>query len=112
MDVITEQTSSKNDTILKIIDKVLNQIFGKDATTLLYRHLESNYSLKRSEIGDKIELFAEGLESFFRSGAYVIERKILEDINSSCSMLRRTELENIGNGTNFVSQMKLLMDKA
>lgn len=112
MEIITQQTSNKNDAVLGIVDKVLNQVFGKEATILIYRHLERNYSLKRSEISDKIELFARGLEDFLRSGAYVIERKILEDINSNCNLLRRIELENVDDEVNFVTQMKLLMHKA
>jgi len=106
------QTNRKDEKIPKIIDRVLNQVFGEEATILIYRHLEHNYSLKRNEVGDKIELFAKGLEDFLRSGAYVIERKILEDIYSSYGLLRRLELEKVNDECDFVSQMKLLMRKA
>jgi len=112
MQITAHQTCNKNDAVLGIIDKVLNQVFGKEATILIYRHLERNYSLKRGEISDKIELFAQGLEDFLRSGAYVIERKILEDINSDSNLLRRIELENVDDDVGFVTQMKLLMHKA
>jgi hypothetical protein len=112
MEITTQQTCNKNDAVLGIIDKVLNQVFGKEATILIYRHLEHNYSLKRSEISDKIELFAQGLEDFLRSGAYVIERKILEDINADSSQLRRIELGNVDDEATFVTQMKLLMHKS
>jgi hypothetical protein len=112
MEITTQQTFNKNDAVLGIIDKVLNQVFGKEATILIYRHLEHNYSLKRSEISDKIELFAQGLEDFLRSGAYVIERKILEDISSDSNQLRRIELENVDDEATFVTQMKLLMHKS
>lgn len=106
-----EQRCSKNDAVVAIIDKVLNQVFGKEATILIYRYLERKYSLKRGEISDKIELFAEGLEDFLRSGAFAIERKILEDINYNSKMLRRIELES-ADETSFVTQMKLFMHKA
>jgi hypothetical protein len=112
METITQQTRSKNDAVLGIIDKVLNQVFGKEATMLIYRHLEHNYSLKRSDISEHIDLFAHGLEDFLRSGACVIERKILEDINSDSSLLRRIELENVDVEANFVTQMKMFMHKA
>jgi hypothetical protein len=108
----TQQTCIRNEAVIGIIDNILNQVFGKEATQLIYTHLERNYSLKRSEISDKIELFARGLEDFLRSGAYVIERKILEDINSSSNLLRRTELENINDETNFVTQIKSFMHQA
>lgn len=112
MEIITQQTRNKNDAVLEIIDKVLNQVFGKEATLLIYRHLEHNYSLKRCDISEHIDLFAHGLEDFLRSGAYVIERKILEDINSDSSLLRRIELENVDAEVNFVTQMKMFMHKA
>jgi hypothetical protein len=109
---MTKPTSNKNDVVLKIIDNTLNQIFGKEATTLIYRHLESQYSVKHSEIGDKIDLFARGLEDFLKSGAYVVEKKILEDINSNCKLLRRMELENFDDEANFVAHVKSFMHHA
>jgi hypothetical protein len=112
MEIETQQTSSKSDAVVAIIDKVLNQVFGKEATILIFRYMEHNYSLKHSEISDKIELFAQGLEDFLRSGAYIIERKILEDINSDCNLLRRMELEKVEDEAGFVAQMRVYMHKA
>jgi hypothetical protein len=83
-------------------------VFGEEATLLIYRHLESNYSLKKEEVADRIETFAAGLEDFLRSGAYVIEQKILEDIYSSYGLLRRIELERERDEFDFVSQIKSL----
>jgi hypothetical protein len=102
----------REDKISKIIDKVLNQVFGKEATTLIYRYLENNYSVKRGEISQKIDLFAKGLEEFLRTGAYVIEKKILEDIYSSYGLLRRLELEKIQQEYDFARQVKLFTRKA
>jgi hypothetical protein len=112
MQSLIQQTDKIDDKISKIIDKVLNQVFGKEATLLIYRHLEHNYHLKRNEMGRKIEVFAQGLEDFLRSGAYVIERRILEDIHSSYGLIRRLELEKVDCEDDFVSQMKLFMRKA
>jgi len=111
METVTQQTSSNNDAVLTVIDRVLNQVFGKEATILIFRYMEQNYSLNRSEISDKIELFAQGLEDFLRSGATIIERKILEDINSDCNQLRRMELENVEDEPSFVAQMKIAMHR-
>jgi len=107
-----QPTNRKEDKISKIVDRVLREVFGEEATTLIYRYLESNYSLRRDEISEKIEVFARGLEQFLRSGAYVIERKILEDIYSSVGLLRRLELERTQEDCDFASQVKLLMRKA
>ena len=112
MEAITQQTHDKSDAVLDVIEKVLNQVFGKEATVLIYKHLELKYSLKRSEVVDNIELFARGLEDFLRSGANAIERKILEDMYSNCSLLRLIELGNVDDEGSFVSQMKLLTQKA
>jgi len=112
MENLTQQINNKReDKISKIIDKVLRQVFGEEATYLIYKHLENNYSLKRDEVAEKIELFAQGLEDFLRSGAHVIERKILEDIYSSYGLLRRLELERTPEN-DFASQVKSLMRKA
>lgn len=112
METILQQTNKTDDRISKIIDKVLTQVFGKEATLLIYRHLEHNYHVKRNEIGKKIEVFAQGLEDFLRSGAYVIERKILEDIHSSHGLIRRLELQKANYEDDFVGQMKLFMGNA
>jgi len=109
MENIIQQTTNRSDAkIEKIIDRVLRQVFGEEATHLIYRHLESNYSLKEEEVADRIEIFAAGLEDFLRSGAYVIEQKILEDIYSSYGLLRRIELERERDEFDFVSQIKSL----
>ena len=112
MESIIQQTNKKEDKISKIVDKVLKQVFGEEATHLIYTHLENNYSLKQDEISEKIDVFAKGLEGFLRSGAYVIERKILEDIYSSYGLLRRLEMEKMQEECDFISQMKSIMRRA
>ncbi len=109
---ITQPANKKEDKICRIIDRVLNQVFGKEATLLIYRYLEKNYSVKRNEISEKIDLFAKGLEDFLRTGAYAIERKILEDIYSSYGLLRRIELEKMQQEYDFASQIRLLSRRA
>jgi len=98
--------------ISNTIDRVLRQVFGEEATYLIYKHLENNYSLKKDDIAEKIDVFAKGLEEFLSSGAYVIERKILEDIYSNYGLLRRLELEKMQEEFDFANQVKLLTRKA
>lgn len=105
------QHCRENEKICKIIDRVMRHVFGDEATRLIYRYLENNYSVRRDEIADKIDLFAKGLEDFLKSGAYVIERKILEDIYSSYGLLRRIELEKLWE-SDFANQVKILIRKA
>jgi len=113
MKSINEQVSSEGENkISKIVDRVLNQVFGEEATRLIYRYLESNYSVKQREIAEKIDVFAKGLEEFLSSGAQVVERKILEDMYSSYGLLRRLELERMEEEQDFVGQIRLLRQKA
>lgn len=112
MDNPAQQIDVKDDRITKIIDRVLTQIFGKEATNLIYKHLERNYSVRRVEIAEKLDLFAKGLEDFLKSGAYAIEKRILNDIWSSYGSVRKLQLERPRNGTSFVSEMKMLMREA
>lgn len=93
----------------KIIDKVLTQIFGKDATLLIYNHLEKNYALKPDEIAERLEVFCEGLEEYLGSGAFVVKKKILEDLYSNCGLLRRLELEKIREDCDLLGQVKALI---
>jgi hypothetical protein len=111
MPTISQRSYKENEKIAKVIDRVLMQIFGEEATRLIYRYLENRYAVKRDEIAEKIDLFAKGLEEFLRTGAYVIERKILEDIYSSYGLLRRLELERMQE-SDFASQIKMLMRRA
>jgi len=112
MENITQQTSRREDKISRIVDRVLRQVFGEEATVLIYRFLEANYSVKSDEIAEKIDVFAKGLEEFLSSGAYVVEQKILDDIYSSYGLLRRLELERMQEEIDFVSQVKSLTRRA
>lgn len=113
MKSINEQVNNKEeDKISKIVDHVLNQVFGEEGTQLIYRYLERNCSVKRCEIAEKIDVFAKGLEEFLSSGAHVVERKILEDMYSSYGLLRRLELERMQEEQDFVGQVRLLRQKA
>ena len=66
-----------DDKVTEAIDKVLKKIFGPEATLLIYEYLENRYSIRQNEIVEKINVFAKGLEEFLKSGAYIIEMKIL-----------------------------------
>ncbi len=113
MQTISQQTPKREeDKISRIVDRVLRQVFGKEATHLIYRFLEKNYGIGQDQITQKIDVFAKGLEEFLNSGACVIEQKILEDIYSSYGLLRRLELQRTHVGNDFVGQIRLLSHRA
>jgi hypothetical protein len=103
----------EEDKIFRIIDRVLNQIFGEAATTLIYKHLERCYSLRQEEFSDKIDVFAKGLEEFLSSGAYMVENKILNDICSTYGLESSIDSRTgISEECNFASQMKTVIQNA
>ena len=108
MNAPTKQKHKYYDTVSKAIDNVLRRVFGDEATFLIYKYLEAHCSLRQDEIGEKIDVFAKGLEELLSSGAYVVEMKILEDIYSSHGSISRLEFERRRNEYDFVSQMKML----
>ncbi len=115
--IMTNQTrqlavNKEEDKISRVIDRVLTQVFGEEATHLIYNHLEHRYSLKPNEVAERIDVFAKGLEEFLSSGAYVVERKILDDIYSSYGLLRRLEIEKDQLDSDFVDQIKCLTRRA
>ena len=95
------------DVIAKVVDRVLNQIFGRKATRLIYGHLERNYSVRLDEIAEKLDLFAKGLEDFMSSGADLVERRILEDLQTSCGLNGGSE----PSPKDFADQVRLLTSK-
>jgi len=101
------QITNHNQKISKAIDKVLKQIFGDEATLLIYKYLESQYSLSREEILEKIEVFSEGLRELLKSGAYVIETKILEDIYSNYGITYEPQFEEMIR-QDFAKHVKML----
>ena len=112
MQVLAQQTDARDEKVSKIIERVLTQIFGKEATHLIYKHLERKYSVRRDEVSEKLELFAEGLEDFLKSGAYVIERKILEDVWSTYGVVQKPHVEKLRSGACFVSEMAKFLKEA
>jgi hypothetical protein len=76
----------KDDKVFRIINNVLEGVFGDEATQLIYGHLERRYSLRQCEISNNIDVFTKGLEDFLNDGAFPIENKILNDILSICGL--------------------------
>jgi hypothetical protein len=106
------QPHREEDRIFKIIDKVLKQVFGEEATLFIYKYLEQRYSLHQSDFSKKIDAFAKGLEDCLSSGAFAIESKILEDISSVYSSFSKIGYGRKPERYDFASQMKIAIQKA
>jgi len=96
----------QNDKIFQIIDKVLKQVFGEEATRFIYQYLEQKYSLRRSDFSERIDVFAKGLENCLSSGAFAVESKILDDISAVYGSLNNINLERKTERYDFANQMK------
>ena len=95
-----------NKLLLNAVDDELKQIFGEAATSIIYNHLEINYSLKREEIPEKLEVFIRGLEEFLSSGAHVVEKMVLKKVYLSFGFQYR-----IKEGYNFIDHVNELKEK-
>ncbi|MGQ9564974.1 MAG: hypothetical protein ACUVT5_00300 [Candidatus Bathyarchaeales archaeon] len=69
--------------LLKTIDTSLKEIFTETAASAIYAFLENNYTLNREELPEKIDVFEEGLRRFLSTGAFTVERVILEKLYSA-----------------------------
>lgn len=74
-------SNNKPDPILNKIDSVLTEIFGKEATGIIFKYIETRYSLKHEDFADKIDIFAKGLEDCLSTGALPIEAKIFDMVD-------------------------------
>jgi hypothetical protein len=106
------QPRRDEDKIFKIIDKVLKQVFGEEATLFIYKYLEQRYSLLQSDFSKKIDVFAKGLEDCLSSGAFAIENKILEDISSVYGSFSTVVYDRKAERYDFAGQMKIVMQRA
>jgi hypothetical protein len=106
------QPRKKSAKILKIIDKLLKQVYGEEATLFVYKYLEQRYSLRQSDFSEKMDVFAKGLEDCLSSGAFAIEEKILDDVYSIYGTFWKTEFEMTTERYNFTSQMKITLRSA
>lgn len=103
----TNRTEKYEDLLNKAVDKALNRVFGSTATDIIYTHLEDNYSLKKSEIAGKLDVFSHAMQEYLNSGAAVVEKEILESFYSGLGLFQRAELE--GPNNEFIGRLKTLM---
>ena len=104
LDTLNKENSDK---IFQIVDKVLKQVFGDEATLFIYKYLEQHYSLRQSDFSKRIDVLAKGLE--VSSGALAIESKILDDISAVYGSFNNIGFERKPETCDFSSQMKIAL---
>lgn len=98
--------------VFRAVDNVLRQVIGEKATLLVYKYLESRFSLRTSEFSTKAEVLAEGLRCFLCSGAPLVERKILNDLYSSCGICNKMAIAKAEAPYDFASQVRFALQNA
>ena len=57
MESVTQQINNRTEEkITKIVDQVLKQVFGTEATRLIYKYLETKHSMKEGEIAEQAQV--------------------------------------------------------
>jgi hypothetical protein len=80
--------------LLKTIDNSLKEVFTENAALTIYAFLESNCALNQEDIPEKLDLFVDGLHKFLSTGAYAVERVILENLCSNLNCEIQLSEEN------------------
>lgn len=93
--------------LLEALDEVLESILGESGKEVVYYHLQNSYGIRREDVPEKPEVFAECLNRIFGFGAKIIEDAI---IKSLCSRLK-TGCEGIKNAK-FADFLKVLKEMA
>lgn len=65
--------------LLKAIDDGLSSL-GNSSKQAIYLHLEKTFKIKRQDIPNKIEEFAEAMEGIFGPGAKILEIQIMRHL--------------------------------
>jgi len=84
----------------KVIDKVLNQMLGREATEVFYDHLRTTHSIQRDNLVQELDLFNHALREYLGSGAVIIEQVIHRNLE-----LNEPE---IGRDTDFLDKSRML----
>ncbi len=79
METLNRQTEKNS--INKIIDDVLTEVFGMKATLCIYKYLEDTYELYPNQFSGKLDLFSEGLEDCLSAGAILVQTRIVKALS-------------------------------
>lgn len=81
-----EEKAKKFDEIfIEAVDEGL-KVLGESGKQMIFFYLEKGFSVKKHEIPEKPEAFAQGLEKIFKAGALVIEKLIVENLYSKLGL--------------------------
>jgi len=65
--------------VIECVDRAMD-VLGQESKKVLYYHLEKGFGVRRSDIVDRPQEFVNALRSIFGTGAYVLEKAIVKEI--------------------------------
>lgn len=63
--------------VIKVVDNVLDEIFGLNLKYIVLMRLEQQYGVKLEDMPENPEMFMEALQIIFGDGALAVERRIV-----------------------------------
>jgi len=90
--------------ILETVDESL-LLLGESSRKSIYFHLQNIVNLKKEEIPNDLEAFAQGLEKIFGKGATVIEKSIVKNLCRKLGVEYKEEKES-----SFVDQINQIIE--
>jgi hypothetical protein len=90
--------------LLKTVDGELKQIFGENATQVIYNYLKHDHRIEPEQIPKKIDVFFEGLHNFLGSGASVVEQTVLKKLHLNYG--RRYHTKEGYNFVDYIAELK------
>lgn len=84
------------------MDDTMRQVFGESTSELIYRLMERQLSLKREEVGEKIEVFQAYLQKLV--GSDVAQIILSMGLKELCTKLRR-EYEEVEKYFSFLDEL-------
>jgi hypothetical protein len=80
-----EKAKNFDEIFIEAVDEGL-KVLGESGKQMIFFYLEKGFSVKKHEIPEKPEAFAQGLEKIFKAGALVIEKLIVENLYSKLGL--------------------------
>jgi len=71
-----------DEALLDAVEVGIRGVLGEIGLQFIYGYLERNFSLKKDEIPEKLEVFSEGLENLLGAGAKVVRQRIYNNLFS------------------------------
>ena len=73
------------------VNEELEKALGEQARRVILRHIESKQMVGEDKIGERPEIFEEGLDGFFREGSLLIKQSIIRNLYSKLGLEYKAE---------------------